>query len=212
MNIYFTTSFRNAEENTEKVETIINHIKAKGDKVHKRTVHVTEDDFKKYEKSIGHVVELTTKDLTDTYNTILKKIRSSDAVIADTSTSSSSVGYELAIAQTERKPILVLHDSKNIEYLADVVSGNTSKLLSIKTLSSTDNIGRIIDDFLVEAKSLIDTKFILIISPGIDKYLEWASSERRMHKAQIVRNAIEDMMEKDKDYKQFLKELEGNQA
>jgi hypothetical protein len=49
-------------------------------------------------------------------------------------------------------------------------------------------------------------KFIFIISPEIDKYLEWVSNERRMHKSQIVREAIENQANKDKEYQEFLRD------
>lgn len=58
-------------------------------------------------------------------------------------------------------------------------------------------------DFKRAAKNI---KFILIISAEIDKYIAWASEERKLHKAQVVRMAIEDTMAKDLDYQRWLKE------
>jgi len=49
----------------------------------------------------------------------------------------------------------------------------------------------------------IDSKFILIISPEIERYLQWASKTKRMHKAQIVRLALEASIKKDKEYMNF---------
>ncbi len=39
-------------------------------------------------------------------------LRESDAVVAECSTPSSAVGYELATAQTLGKPVLIFHDAK----------------------------------------------------------------------------------------------------
>ncbi|MBL8015571.1 MAG: hypothetical protein JNK26_05295, partial [Candidatus Doudnabacteria bacterium] len=98
------------------------------------------------------------------------------------------------------------HSNENIDFLADVIGGNTSKIFKLAKYSKVEEANNEIDQFLKEARDMIDTKFILIISPEIDKYLQWSSEERRMHKAQIVRNAVEDTMNKDKEYKQFRKD------
>ncbi len=50
-----------------------------------------------------------------------------------------------------------------------------------------------------------DPKFILIISPEIDEYLEWVSQKRKMHKAQFVRESIKAKMLKDQEYQQVLR-------
>ena len=47
------------------------------------------------------------------------------------------------------------------------------------------------------------TKFILNIPNEINVYLEWASTYKKAHKAQIVRAAIEDYMCEDKDWKEY---------
>lgn len=55
-----------------------------------------------------------------------------------------------------------------------------------------------------EIKSRINIKFIFIISPAIDNYLEWAAEEKDTPKAEIVRESIENTMHKDKEYQLFL--------
>jgi hypothetical protein len=55
-----------------------------------------------------------------------------------------------------------------------------------------------------EASSRLDSKFILIISPEMDRYLNWASKVKRTHKAQVVRAALEVMIKKDKEYKDYI--------
>lgn len=54
-------------------------------------------------------------------------------------------------------------------------------------------------------KEAEEPKFILIISKEIDRYLEWASAAYLMHKSRIVRDAIEDRMSGDKEYKKDYK-------
>lgn len=63
-----------------------------------------------------------------------------------------------------------------------------------------------VDEKIAKLEKVAEIKFILILPPTIDKYLAWATSEHRMHKAQLVRGAIEETMLKDKEYQQFLAE------
>jgi len=49
-------------------------------------------------------------------------------------------------------------------------------------------------------------KFILIITPEIDRYLEWSSIERRMHKSQVVRAAIEKVIKRDGEYQDCIRD------
>ncbi len=206
MNIYLTVSYRGASENKEDLLKLISHLESTGHRVSRRVFRSNSDKLESEEESIKNILSFKNADLAEIHKTILRKIREADVVIADTSTSSSSVGYEIAMAQAERKPILVLHNKKRIGFLADILGGNTAKIFKLVQYDEIEKSLAEVDAFLKSARDMIDTKFILIISPEIDRYLEWVAEERRMHKAQVVRNAIEDMMAKDKDYKQYAKD------
>ena len=40
----------------------------------------------------------------------------------------------------------------------------------------------------------------------MDRYLNWASKTKRTHKAQVVRSAVEQMIKKDKEYREYNEE------
>ncbi len=154
--------------------------------------------------STGEILKRTDKEIKDSYKLITMSMKSADVFIADITLPSVGVGVEIAQAMEERKPTLVLRYKNEKEAPIANIKANQSVLMTYREYDD-NNIEEIIADFLKEAKEKLDTKFILIISPDIDKYLKWASDEYRMHKAQIVRDAIEDKMKKDKDYKDYLK-------
>lgn len=171
----------------------------------------------KYLASRGHIVndqklkndleskpEYNESELSTYHKDMLNSIKQCDVVIVEISTKSSGLGYQIAVALNERKPILAVYNGSARDHSSLALKSNPSKLLELRNYE--DNLNEIAEEFLQRAKEKIDTKFILIISPEIDKYLGWVAEERRMHKAQIVRNAVEEAMNKDKDYKQFLKE------
>ena len=134
-------------------------------------------------------------------------LKNSDVLIADVTDSSAGVGYNIHAAVSLKKPTLVIRRKGEArKQVHHPISSGGAKLLSYKEYEDTKEIKEILRKFEREATQMLDTKFILIISPQIDRYLEWAADFRRMHKAQIVRNAVEEMMEKDAEYKKAEKE------
>jgi hypothetical protein len=139
----------------------------------------------------------------DSQSKLDKAIRDADIVIAEVTDADAKVGFDIARALAEKKIVIAIHkDGKTSGYIDSVQENNSRSLI---LASYTDkNIVEVVEKAVEEAKSKLDTKFILIISPEIDRYLDWAGQTKRMHKAQIVRNAIENVMAKDKEYKTFI--------
>jgi hypothetical protein len=144
----------------------------------------------------------------DTFKKVSNILKNADFIVADTTEYSSGIGFLIGAAYNNRKPVLVLFNKNSGKMASSILrsSSSESKLLRFVEYTS-DNLNNVLNGFVNDVKNMIDTKFILIISPEIDRYLEWAADERRMHKAQIVRSAIEDMIERDKEYKQLQKSL-----
>lgn len=175
----------------------------------------------KFLKSKGHSIfdflvtsteETKAKDITEELFTKVAKqqltgIKNSDILIAEITDSSGAVGFHIATALAEKKPVLVLRKKKDKkDQVLGPIIGHTSKLLKFSEYSTVEERNKAIEDILEWSKNKLDTKFILIISPEINRYLEWSSQENRVHKAQIVRDAIERIMKKDKRYKNILDE------
>src|SRR5260221_8298707 len=115
-----------------------------------------------------------------------KAIKDTDIVIAEVSNSDSKVGFEIARAFNEKKFVIALENEDSTgDKINPIIHGNKTKSLIHKKYRSNDIIA-VIESSLKEAASKLDSKFILIISPEIDRYLDWASQTKRMHKAQIV--------------------------
>ncbi|HLD03926.1 MAG TPA: hypothetical protein VJC17_04095 [Candidatus Dojkabacteria bacterium] len=172
---------------------------------------VSLDVLKKIE-AYGHQVDKSQMESTykhdeehieDTYKRDYSSIKKSDVVIVESSETSSGIGFLIATALNEKKPVLVLNNS-NINKKPSITLKSAKNKLFTFSEYTPQTIDVILKSFFVKIKALLDTKFILIISPEIDKYLQWASNFKRMHKAQLVRNAVEEMMERDREFKSFL--------
>ncbi len=163
-----------------------------------RANHILSPDIPKDMKDIAFKKE---------YKKIHSWIKSSDILIADITAPSNGVGHEIFLALNEGKPVLALYayDSKAPRDVT--VRGNPSRLLKTKSYTK-ENLEERLRTFCEEVKTKLDTKFILIISPEIDKYIRWSAEKRRKHKAQVVREAIEDKMRKDNEYTKYLSEFD----
>ncbi len=132
-----------------------------------------------------------------------------DVVIAESTLYSAGLGFLIATAVNERKHVLCLEDIESDEEMkgSGTLQAAESNMLTYKKYN-TVTLKRVLTDYLEDVKGRLDTKFILIISPEIDKFLKWASYEYRLHKSQIVRDAIEDIMKNDENYQKYLRKEE----
>lgn len=211
MKVYFTTGYENPKKSKENIENILSLLHEKGHKVIKRPLKAEHgsNTYGVEEKQVRHIFDFIDRPLDKIYSEATARIRNADVVVAEASYYvSPGLGFELGYALNEKKPVVLLISSDSDIILSEVIEGNPSKLFSSCRYKNKEDLAKQMDTFFSNAKNIMDTKFILIISPEIDKYLEWAGAERRMHKAQVVREAIENMMNKDKDYKEFLKSID----
>lgn len=147
-------------------------------------------------------VRIDSKSLTKTFSALDKNIKDTDILIVEVTNADANIGYQIARALEEKKVVITLEDDKNDTKYA-VVHGNSSKQMIQYTYNSK-NIVETINEATKEAISRLDSKFILIISPEMDRYLNWASKVKRTHKAQLVRSALEALIKKDREYKDYI--------
>jgi len=165
-------------------------------------------------ENAGHKVDFVVIDeeeiatnfnLDKNYQKNINAIKKADFVIAEISSMTSGLFFIIASTLNEKKPVLALNNSKSNSAHAKSMASYSLKNKLFAYKEYTENtISQDVSAFLLDVKKIIDTKFILIISPEIDHYLEWASINRRMHKAQVVRRAVEQVMNEDKEYKKVL--------
>lgn len=197
MNIYFSATITDDEASRSRYKKIIEYLKGQGHKVL---------EYEQDKLSPRELLNRSDAEIKKSYKRLTHLLKSADVYIADITIQSVGIGYEIADAISERKPVLVLsHKDREFTPLA-TIEGNQSKMIDYQEYTE-DTIEEILEYFIKKASGKLDTKFILIISPEIDRYLRWASDEKRMHKAQIVREAVEAMIKKDKAYKEYQKSI-----
>lgn len=115
-------------------------------------------------------------------------IRTCDIMVANVSFPSISVGYEIAMALNQNKPVLALYRTSTkppnllIDFKNDWV---VCEAYSQQTLPS------LIEEFHEFSKSRVEMRFTFFITPAIATHLEKAAKRENMPKSVYLRRLIE---------------------
>jgi len=137
MNVYFSCSLTGGRNDEATYGTIVAHLLAQGHEV--PTAHLAEPKVMELERVIepGEV-----------YARDIEWIRDCDALVAEVSTPSHGVGYEVAFALSLHKPVLCCF--QNGARVSKMITGNDSPGLRVAGYENVDQALRAIDGFLQE--------------------------------------------------------------
>ena len=129
MKIYFAGAIRGGRDDAKIYENIIEYLNKIGQVL---TEHVGNLDFdRKGEKN--------SKDTT-IYKRDIEWLKSADVIVAEVTTPSLGVGYELGIAEKLGKPILCLYNFNEDKRLSAMIKGNKQFIcLEYKNLSEVQS-------------------------------------------------------------------------
>ena len=136
MKIYFAGAIRGGRKDAQLYENIIAYLKEKGQVL---TEHVGSTD-------LSLEGETSSKDK-EIYNRDMKWLQSADIMVAEVTTPSLGVGYELGIAEKLNIPVLCLYQSENRKSLSAMVQGN--KIFICREYKGLIEAQKWIDDFIV---------------------------------------------------------------
>lgn len=118
MNIYFSCSITGGRAEEATYQAIVKELEAAGHEV--PTAHLSSPEVMKMEDVVD-AVEIFGRDMA--------WIRGCDAVVAEVSSPSHGVGYEIAYALSLGKPVLCCH--KNGKRISKIITGNTTPGLTV---------------------------------------------------------------------------------
>lgn len=184
MLVYFTASIAGKKHYLGNYQKIIDILKAKNCEV--ISDHII--------KSTETEVRLETKEDRLRFHEQLEKwISSCDFVIAETTFTSISVGYEIALSQHLNKPILILYSEGNPPTL--LAQTKDEKVICEKYDPTT--VEGIIDDFINYVQGAADSRFTFFITSKIAAHLEKVSKREKLPKSVYLRQLIEKEMKKE---------------
>ncbi|OGF99249.1 hypothetical protein A2Y99_03185 [Candidatus Gottesmanbacteria bacterium RBG_13_37_7] len=139
-------------------------------------------------KSTESQIRLETKEERIKFQNQLDKwINSCDCLIAEVSFPSISVGYEISLALSRGKPVLMLYTGDRPPSL--LVQHKDEKLICEKYLFA--NLKDVIKDFLNYVRDAEGSRFTFYITSEIATFLEEVSQKEKLPKAVYLRKLIE---------------------
>lgn len=155
-----------------------------------REGHVLADDW--VEESYKSQ-KIEGKDFKDTdwsllYKDSVEAINRADVVVAETSTASFSVGYQVALAVSMKKPILVLN-REGVEksfFASGIEAGIEYKKYTNEDVDET--LTTFLRDNDISTK---DMRFNFFIDRAIYNYLRWSALKTGKTKAEILRELVQ---------------------
>jgi nucleoside 2-deoxyribosyltransferase len=141
MNIYFSCSITGGRRDQAIYQHIVEHLTAKGHEV--PTAHLSRIDVMDEEKVI---------DPLDVYNRDVKWVEECDALVAEVSTPSHGVGYEIALALVLGKPVFCCY--RQGVKVSKMLTGNTHACLKVYEYPDETSLISNLDLFLAGCSSL----------------------------------------------------------
>lgn len=124
----------------------------------------------------------------------LETIARADVVVAETSYDSFGVGYQVAFAVEQKKPVLLLrHDTSDPDTF---VSGVEDGWVAHRHYNDSTIEGILKDFFNDHDIRSKDLRFNFFIDRKIYNYLRWASFKTGKTKSEILRNLVENEIDK----------------
>jgi nucleoside 2-deoxyribosyltransferase len=135
--IYFACSITGGRQDEKMYQKLVGVLLEMGIEV--PTAHIAETGIEEMDAK---------EDARDIYQRDVNWIQESDSMIAEVSTPSHGVGYEIGFALTQDKPVLCLHD-RSVK-VSKMITGNTHPLLKIASYQDFMEAARIIKRFLAD--------------------------------------------------------------
>lgn len=140
MNIYFSCSITGGRKDQLDYHAIVQYLLALGHEV--PTAHLASFDLEKLESGI---------DPREIYERDINWVRACDVLIAEVSTPSHGVGYEIAEAVNKGKPVLCLY--KTGARVSKIITGNNENGYFVNHYNSVETVRALIYNFLSRVKS-----------------------------------------------------------
>ncbi len=183
MNILFTGSIADQQQNKKYYGNIVESLKQRGNNV------IAEHILNTTEEIVG---KKSKQERLEFQKWIENAIQAADCMVAETTIASVSVGYEIAFALRLGIPVLVLYRSGVGPSI--LAQHKNEKIVVEKYCERT--LHSIVGDFLSYVKASKDMKFTFFLSNKFFLYIDEQSKAQKMPKSVYLRRLIEDDMGK----------------
>lgn len=131
------------------------------------------------------------------FSGLIEKAKNCDAVFAETSYPSTSVGYLLALVAEAGKPVVCFYSGLQKPHLFNSLEEMNDKF-TVAEYKNIDDLEKLVPDMLDFIQEGQDTRFNFFVTPTHINYLNWVAKTRRIPRSVFLRKLIEREM-KDSD-------------
>jgi 2'-deoxynucleoside 5'-phosphate N-hydrolase len=135
MNIYFSCSITGGRNDQKTYRELVDFLISSG--YHVLTARLADPDINLLDGTLS---------AESVYQRDLEWIRNCDAMVAEVSTPSHGVGYEIALALAMKKPVLCCYQRGR--KISKMILGNPDQMLSVRDYINLENALEIVGDFL----------------------------------------------------------------
>ncbi len=181
MKVHLVTSKPTLENDIEILRMMMRIVKDEG--------HVLARDWVENAFNANQKTGQTTDNWSDIYNESLGAIAQADVVIAEASYENFAIGYQVAVAVQQKKPVLLLRrNSVDKSAFATGIEDGWVKHEAYDEQSLGKTIKHFIDENDISTK---DMRFNFFIDRPIYNYLRWAALKTGKTKAEILRSLVQ---------------------
>ncbi len=157
--------------------------------------------------------ELFTQEVQKMLNSDDSMAEKIDALVIEGSNQSFESAHLIALALAHKKKVLYLVEKNKYidKNLLKLENDKKTKIFFKIALYQDYDLGKILQDFIRrvehgsdEIKIKPTIKFTLRVTPKMERYLQWKTHNTKSSKADFLREAIEDMIKNEEEYKKFL--------
>jgi len=138
MKVYFSCSLTGGRNDEAIYGALVDHLQAAGHEV--LTAHLARPEVMRAERVV---------DPGEVYHRDIAWIEECRVLVAEVSTPSHGVGYEIAYALERGKPVLCLY--RRDTRVSKMITGNDSRTLRVVAYTSADEAFALVDKFLARA-------------------------------------------------------------
>jgi hypothetical protein len=188
MHIFFSTSVYGRADLDKKSQAIVTAVE--------KTGHTIEAD---------HIFSVTPEEMatwTDEqdlayHKKVFERIKKADALFAEVSRPSTSVGYLIAVAAQAGKPVVVFYNGDQEPHLFKSLEKLMDRFQVVR-YSNVEELGDEVPYMIDFIEGSQDVRFNFFVSSSISSYLDWVSKTRKIPRSVYLRRLIDEDMQKER--------------
>ena len=190
MKIFLSASIYGKQHLENSCKKIVELTKKSGNKIiSDHILSTSSEDMLKWQKN---------KDI-EFHNFVMNGVKNSDAIFAEISHASTSVGYLIAIATQAGKPVVCFYNGDKKPHLFNTLEEQNDKFVVVE-YHKTKDLDKLVPemiDFIHEGQ---DTRFNFFVTPKHINYMNWIAKNKRIPRSVFLRRLIEHEMKSNENF------------